>query len=413
MAIALSDNLQINFPKPTDARLYNNLTPYTSSAQVTGSIDINYRFLGLTVLVSSSTEIAEYWWKEGINDNQLILKTTGTEGTFLTTASNEGNGNVLTISKSDGSGYQITIDTGSAFTSYNFTASFENETSININHNLGFKYVILQVFDDLDNQIIPSEINLIDTASAAITFSEAVSGTVVATLGGATFSNLQVPGGTVNSVQYNDGGSNWGGNNKFQFDGTTVAIFDPTETRYAFLTETSLFNSSNVTQKTLLDDNYVEEFTTTTTGVQFTGNILAGKIFDVTNVTPYDIAFLSGSDNAWYPVTGNSASLDSRLLGVILSEGDILTEGYITVAAVASSATDAPLIHGTLEPGSPVYIGVDTPNTQPYLSTTRPNSAGKIVRIVGHLIYQNVTTDSDYWLMYFRPDHTWVEITTP
>ena len=115
MAISLSDNLQINFPKPTDARLYNNLTPYTSLAQVTGSIDINYRFLGLTVLVSSSTEIAEYWWKNGVTNNDLILKTAGA-GTFLTTASNVNNGNVLTISKSDGSSYQITIDTGSGQT---------------------------------------------------------------------------------------------------------------------------------------------------------------------------------------------------------------------------------------------------------------------------------------------------------
>lgn len=409
MAINLSDNIYSNSPKPVEGK-YTTLTglPYSSSNEATGSISIDARYQGLTVLVSSSTEIAEYWWKEGTADGQLILKTVE-GGTFLTTASNENNGNVLTISKSDGTGYQITIDTGSAFTSYNFTASFENENTWTVNHNLGYKYVILQVFDNLDNQIIPSEINLVTDNQAVITFPSSTTGTVVATLGGATFSNLQVPGGTVNSVQYNDGGSNWNGNSKFTFDGTNVLIYDPTETRVAFTNEASLFNTSNVTQKTILDDSYVEGFTDTSAGVQFTGNILSNNIFDVTNVSAFDIAFLSGSNNAWYPVTGNTASLDSRLLGVILTDTDILTEGYITVAAVGSGATDAPLIHGTLEPGSPVYISVDTPNNQPYLSTTRPNSTGQIVRIVGHLIYNNLTS-TDYWLMYFRPDHTWVEI---
>jgi len=386
----------------------------------TGSYNEQYgipegkRELGMIVYFSSSQDFKYYKggttldgdWSTSTNWEVLGGNSVNT-GSLLLTASVASN--TITFTKGNGDTFPITVETGSGvLAAANFTASFNNQSTWTINHNLDYKYVLVQIFDSNDNQIIPEEITLVDSNTAQATFNSGVSGKAVVTVGGTTL-NATLPTGSNNEIQYNNGGA-FGASSIFQFDGTTVIIYDPTETRYAFLTETSLFNTSNVTQKTLLDDNYVEEFTTTTTGVQFTGNILAGKIFDVTNVTPYDIAFLSGSDNAWYPVTGNSASLDSRLLGVILSEGDILTEGYITVAAVASSATDAPLIHGTLEPGSPVYISVGTPNTQPYLSTTRPNSAGKIVRIVGHLIYQNINIDDDYWLMYFRPDHTWVEI---
>jgi hypothetical protein len=78
MAIQFPDNIFSNSPKPVEGK-YATLTgtPYLSSAEATGSIDINYRYKGLTVLISSSTEIAEYWWKEGTANNQLVLKTGG------------------------------------------------------------------------------------------------------------------------------------------------------------------------------------------------------------------------------------------------------------------------------------------------------------------------------------------------
>lgn len=301
---------------------------------------------------------------------------------------------------------------GGTLESYNFTASFVNETSFNVAHGLGFKHVILQVFDNSDNQIIPSEIHLINENTASLVFSEPASGTVVATLGGATFSNLQVPGGPINSVQYNADGSNWGGDSKFTFDGTNVTIYDPTGTRIVFQTDTPIFNDSFVTQRTLLDNYYLNDLSDT--GLLYTGTILSnvGKTTGGSpTLYPWDLAFLSGSDNFWYPVQGNNSSVDSRLLGICTPDGDIITEGYISVGETGSVGYgEMPLIYGTLEPGAPVYLS-NTSNTGTFLTTVRPSNPGETVRIIGHLIREY--SGGHVWTMYFRPDHTWVEIATP
>lgn len=71
MGIPVTSNFDISAPGFIDSRS----GPYTSSNAATSSIDINFRYKGLTVFVSSSTEIAEYWWRDGVNNDQLIIKT--------------------------------------------------------------------------------------------------------------------------------------------------------------------------------------------------------------------------------------------------------------------------------------------------------------------------------------------------
>ena len=71
MAIETTLNFYPYFPGNIDSRL----GPYSSSAHATGSINSIYRYVGMTVFVSSSTETSEYWWKEGTANNQLIPKT--------------------------------------------------------------------------------------------------------------------------------------------------------------------------------------------------------------------------------------------------------------------------------------------------------------------------------------------------
>jgi hypothetical protein len=71
MAIETTLNFYPYFPGNIDSRL----GPYSSSAHAAGSIESIYRYVGMTVFISSSTETEEYWWKDGINNNQLILKT--------------------------------------------------------------------------------------------------------------------------------------------------------------------------------------------------------------------------------------------------------------------------------------------------------------------------------------------------
>jgi hypothetical protein len=78
MGIPVTSNFDISAPGFIDSRS----GPYTSSNSATSSIDINFRYKGLTIFVSSSEEIAEYWWRDGVNNDQLILKTSPSSGSF-------------------------------------------------------------------------------------------------------------------------------------------------------------------------------------------------------------------------------------------------------------------------------------------------------------------------------------------
>jgi hypothetical protein len=76
MAIETTLDFYPYFPGNIDGRL----GPYSSSAHATGSIESIYRYVGMTVFVSSSTETAEYWFKDGTTNNNLILKSNINEG---------------------------------------------------------------------------------------------------------------------------------------------------------------------------------------------------------------------------------------------------------------------------------------------------------------------------------------------
>jgi len=67
----------------------------------------------------------------------------------------------------------------------NFTQSFSNQTTWNVTHNLGTKYVIVQAYDSNDEQILPETIDLVDTSSLTISFPTSETGTAIVSVGGA------------------------------------------------------------------------------------------------------------------------------------------------------------------------------------------------------------------------------------
>jgi hypothetical protein len=80
MAINIVDNLNIFAPKSLDNRyLKNGLNPYTSVNDVNETININNRHVGLTVLIND----IEYWYKDGINNVNLIIKNSGSTSNVL------------------------------------------------------------------------------------------------------------------------------------------------------------------------------------------------------------------------------------------------------------------------------------------------------------------------------------------
>jgi len=84
MAINLNDNISVLGAKPTDARYLDNLTPYASCGAVTTALAANKRYTGLTVNILGE----EYWFAEGIENNDLVAKESSIVTTALTGATN-------------------------------------------------------------------------------------------------------------------------------------------------------------------------------------------------------------------------------------------------------------------------------------------------------------------------------------
>lgn len=77
----INDNFDIKAPKHFDDRYQKEVagvgTPYDSVAEANSEILEEYRYLGLTVLITDGSLNSEYWYKEGIEDNDLVSKETG------------------------------------------------------------------------------------------------------------------------------------------------------------------------------------------------------------------------------------------------------------------------------------------------------------------------------------------------
>ena len=124
MAINIVDNLNVFAPKSIDNRyLKNGLIPYTSVNDVLNTLVTSVRHKGLTVLINDE----EYWFKDGITDNDIILKssepTSITGNTFtnieLTNDAiifNSYSGSPFTFTKTDYGDEVDIIDTNIAIT---------------------------------------------------------------------------------------------------------------------------------------------------------------------------------------------------------------------------------------------------------------------------------------------------------
>ena len=72
MSIKLSDSIRVGQQKPLEDKYFNELVPYTSTSQVNTLLPKAVRHRGLTVNINGE----EYWYKDGIEDSNLVLKIT-------------------------------------------------------------------------------------------------------------------------------------------------------------------------------------------------------------------------------------------------------------------------------------------------------------------------------------------------
>lgn len=71
--IKLTDNLQINKPSPVDDRV----GVWSSTSEALSSIEQDRRYVGLTILVDTGSGATEYWFKDGITNGDLEVKSSG------------------------------------------------------------------------------------------------------------------------------------------------------------------------------------------------------------------------------------------------------------------------------------------------------------------------------------------------
>ena len=75
MSIKLSDSIRVGQQKPLEDKYFNELVPYTSTSQVNTLLPKAVRHIGLTVNINKE----EYWYKDGIEDSDLVLKITNSD----------------------------------------------------------------------------------------------------------------------------------------------------------------------------------------------------------------------------------------------------------------------------------------------------------------------------------------------
>lgn len=112
MAIIINDNIQVNAGKPVENKYLNELNAsYTGTSQVTSTISIPERYIGLTVNVNNN----EYWFATGVTNSDLILKSN--TGTTFNGIQNIGSGIGVLSGVTENNTYNLKSIVGSGNTS--------------------------------------------------------------------------------------------------------------------------------------------------------------------------------------------------------------------------------------------------------------------------------------------------------
>jgi hypothetical protein len=153
---------------------FDDTHQFTGSVNITGSISLNGQAIGTGKL----------------DESAFNTYVSGSSSQFAGTSSYA----IYAENAVIVSGQTKTLVIGSASTTWSF------------NHNLGYKYPAINVFDGSDKVVIPTEIEVIDSNNLKVYFNEAQTGTVIATIGGNGSSGTSGSNGT-------DGSSGTSGSN--------------------------------------------------------------------------------------------------------------------------------------------------------------------------------------------------------
>ena len=174
----------------------------SGSDQLTSSLDLLYESKGSGILSSSNETFVEFSSSvdsrldsleddTGSQDSRLDSLEAATSSYYSSTSNVV---NALSNTNFDLGTSDITansfIGDGSSLTNVTVSQaatvadSFTNQTSVTVTHNFNTRNILVAVYDNSNNQIIPQNVNTTNLDQAVITFPSAVTGTVVVAKGG-------------------------------------------------------------------------------------------------------------------------------------------------------------------------------------------------------------------------------------
>jgi hypothetical protein len=177
--------------------VWENTNTISGSSQLTASLDTRYALSGSvgsgggldsrSQMLSQSVAATTWSFNHNLGSQYPIVSVYGSTGEII---------QPQTIKSIDEDNLQITFGTPIAgiavaslgslteITGRTIRQDFTSSISWSFNHNFGDKYVMIQTFDTTDQMIIPESITLTNTTSSLITFTEAVAGYALGTIGG-------------------------------------------------------------------------------------------------------------------------------------------------------------------------------------------------------------------------------------
>ena len=142
-----------------------------------------------TARASGATSASAHAQRVAVVNTLSASAATANNSSAITVRNLVGQAVVATSFQGDGSNLSnITVDQNATV-----AAEFTGQTSVATDHNFGTKNVIVQVYNDSDEQIIPATVTSTNTNRTTVTFDTSTSGTIVIARGG------HIVSGSVNS----------------------------------------------------------------------------------------------------------------------------------------------------------------------------------------------------------------------
>jgi len=111
------------------------------------------------------------------------------------------------------------------------------------------------------------------------------------------------------------------------------------------------------------------------------------------------------SNGKWSKADALNTTKSIQLLGIALTGG--VLDSTISVLLNGIIITTSHTQLNTATPGVSLYVAASNVNSAGYITQTAPSTAGSVVRLIGHNIYDN---GSGGVIIRFQPDNTWLEL---